>query len=54
MAAFEEAAELDPKSAHFQDEIGFLLAVLNRRSEAIEHFQHAIDLDPRFRRPITT
>ena len=32
----------------WQDEVGFLLAVLNRRDEAIQSFQRAIDLDPKF------
>src|SRR5947209_5712167 len=48
LAAYQEAAALEPKSAHFQDEIGFLLAVLNRQSEAVEHFKTAIDLDSRY------
>ena len=47
LAAWEKAAALDPKSAAIQDEIGFLLAVLNRRQEAIQHFERAIALDPR-------
>src|SRR5215831_15462142 len=47
LAAWEKAAALDPKSARIQDEIGFLLAVLNRRPEARQHFQRAIELDPR-------
>src|SRR5580700_12098592 len=45
---YRQAAELDPKSAHLQDEVGFLLAVLNRREEAIQSFQQALDLDPKF------
>src|SRR5215472_923029 len=48
LEAYREAAALDPKSPRFEDEIGFLLAVLNRRAEAIAHFQRAIDLDARF------
>src|SRR5579863_7372842 len=48
LAAYQEAATLDPKSARYQDEIGFLLAVLNRRPEALEHFKQAIELDPKF------
>ena len=38
LEAWQKAATLDPKSAPIQDEIGFLLAVLNRRQEAIQHF----------------
>src|SRR5499427_11026370 len=34
LAAWQQAAALDPKSARIQDEIGFLLGVLNRREEA--------------------
>src|SRR5271154_1945088 len=48
LAAYQQAAALDPESARLQDEIGFLLAVLNRRDEAIEHFKHAVDLDLKF------
>src|SRR5580704_903362 len=48
LAAYEQAAALDPKSARFQDEIGFLLAVLNRRDEAVSRFKRAIELDPRY------
>ena len=48
LAAYEEAAALDPKSARLQDEIGFLLAVLNRRPEAIAHFERAIALDAHY------
>src|SRR5258708_13737464 len=47
LEAWQKAAALDPKSAGIQDEIGFLLAVLNRRQEAIQHFERAISLDPR-------
>src|SRR5260370_22513369 len=47
LEAWQKAAALDPKSASIQDEIGFLLAVLNRRQEAIHHFERAISLDPR-------
>ena len=36
LALYEQA---DPKSARVQDEIGFLLAVLNRRAEALERFR---------------
>src|SRR5579884_2753230 len=48
LAAYENAAALDPKSARYQDEIGFLLAVLGRRDDALERFKHAIELDPQF------
>src|SRR5271167_4086084 len=48
LAAYQEAAKLDPKSARFQDEIGFLLAVLNQPTEATQYFRHALELDPKF------
>ncbi len=46
LAAYEEAAKLNPKSAVFQDEIGFLLAVQQRGPEAISKFQAALALQP--------
>src|SRR5262249_59999938 len=48
LAAWEQAAELDPKSARIQDEIGFLQVVLNRRDAAKASFERSIALDPRF------
>src|SRR5258705_12795472 len=45
LQAFQKAAQLNPKSAFLQDEIGFLLAVLSRHDEAMSHFQRAIGLD---------
>src|SRR5579859_6384992 len=48
LAAWQKAAELDPKSAAIEDEIGFLLAVLNRHAEAAQHLEHAVALDARF------
>src|ERR1700683_1410785 len=48
LAAYQEAATMDPKSPRYQDEIGFLLAVLNRRPEAIEHLTRALELDFQF------
>ena len=48
LAAYQEAATLDPKSARYQDEIGFLLRVLNRGPEASEHFRRAVELDPQY------
>jgi len=44
LALTVKAAAEDPKSAELEDEIGFLLAVLNRAAEAIPHFEHAIEL----------
>src|SRR5258706_15703190 len=46
--AWEKAAALDPRSARIEDEIGFLLAVLNRREEANRPFKRAIGIDPSF------
>jgi tetratricopeptide (TPR) repeat protein len=48
LAAYEKASALEPKSARIQDEIGFLLAVMQRPEEAAEHFQRASALDPGF------
>ena len=48
LAAWQKAAAIDPKSARIQDEIGFLLAVLNRRAEALLYFESALALDPRW------
>jgi superkiller protein 3 len=39
---------LDTKSARIQDEIGFLLVVLNRRDEALQYFERAVHLEPQF------
>src|SRR5437762_8232323 len=47
LAEWQKAAALDPKSARIQHEIGFLLAVLQHRSEAIEHLERAVELEPR-------
>jgi Flp pilus assembly protein TadD len=48
LAVYQEAAILTPQLARLQDEIGFLLVVLNRQAEAVEHFNRAIELDPKF------
>jgi len=42
LAACREAIALAPNSAELHDEAGFLLAVLNRRQEAISYFAKAI------------
>jgi Flp pilus assembly protein TadD len=47
LAAYEKLAELVPKSASYQDEVGFLLAAINRSPDAIPHFRRATELDPR-------
>jgi predicted Zn-dependent protease len=47
LAAYEKLAALVPKSAEYQDQIGFLLAATNRSSDAIPHFQRATELDPK-------
>src|SRR3982751_4087293 len=48
LAAWRQAAALDPGSARIQDEIGFLLVVLNRRDEALQYFERAVRLDAKF------
>jgi tetratricopeptide (TPR) repeat protein len=47
LAAYQKLSLLAPKSAAYQDQIGFLLAATNRSSEAIPHFQRATELDPK-------
>jgi tetratricopeptide (TPR) repeat protein len=47
LAAYQKLAALVPKSAEYEDQIGFLLAATNRSSEAIPHFQRATELDPK-------
>lgn len=46
LAAFEQAATAEPKAADLRDEIGFLLAVLGRRDEAVSSFRAALALNP--------
>src|SRR5260370_10878972 len=46
--AFEQALSLDPQSAEIEDEVGFLLAAMNRASDAMPHFVRAIEIDPSF------
>ncbi|HVW86760.1 MAG TPA: tetratricopeptide repeat protein, partial [Bryobacteraceae bacterium] len=48
LAEWEKAEKLAPKSANIQDQIGFLLAVLNRQQEAIGRFETSIALDAKF------
>jgi len=43
--ALSQAAAAAPASAESEDKIGFLLAVLGRQSDAIQHFQKSISLD---------
>jgi tetratricopeptide (TPR) repeat protein len=47
LAAYEKLAGLVPRSAGYQDQIGFLLAATNRSLDAIPHFQRATELDPK-------
>src|SRR5260370_23988483 len=46
--AFEQALLLDPKSAEIEDEVGFLLAAMNRAAESTLHVVMAIGIDPSF------
>src|SRR5947208_15778072 len=50
LAALSKATAIGPSSADSEDKIGFLLAVLGRNTEALEHFQKSIALDPRYAR----
>src|SRR5881394_663388 len=45
LAVWQQAAAKDAKSPRIQDEIGFLLVVLNRRKEAVQYFERAVELD---------
>ena len=47
LATYEKLAALVPRSAAYQDEIGFLLAATNLSPDAIAHFQRATELDPK-------
>src|SRR5437867_2813456 len=38
----------EPASPETEDEIGFLLAVLGRKDEALGHFESALSLQPRY------
>src|SRR5690348_7505745 len=48
LAKYEQLAKLVPRSAQYEDQIGFILAATNRTEESIPHFQRAIELDPKF------
>jgi tetratricopeptide (TPR) repeat protein len=48
LAAWQEAAAANPRSARYEDEIGFLLAVMNRRSDAIAHLERSVNLDSHY------
>src|SRR5215510_3675736 len=51
LAAYEKAATLSPESAAIQHEIGFLLAVLKRPTDAKPHFRRAIELQRNYAPP---
>ena len=51
LTKYKELARLVPRSAVYQDEIGFLLAATNRTSEAIPYFEQARSSIHRWRRP---
>lgn len=48
LAVLQRAAAAAAPSAAIEDEIGFLLAVLNRRNDAMARFHKALALDPKF------
>jgi len=50
LCALRTASSLDPESAKLRRK-SFLLAVTNRQSEAIPHFNKAVQLNPAFRGP---
>src|SRR5579884_432215 len=47
LSAYEQLARANPKSAAYEDQIGFLLAATKRVNEAIPHLQRATELDPK-------
>jgi tetratricopeptide (TPR) repeat protein len=47
LADYQKLAALVPKSAVYQDQIGFILAATNRSAEAIPYFERATELDPK-------
>jgi len=47
LEAYEALAKAVPKSAEYQDEIGFLLAATGRDEQALPYFERATVLDPR-------
>ena len=47
LVAYQKLAKLVPKSAPYQDQIGFLLAATSRTPDAIPHFERATELDPK-------
>src|SRR5437870_5355433 len=48
LARLEEVAHSIKPTAALEDEMGFLMVILNRRTEAIERFRNAVRLDARF------
>src|SRR5436189_5067783 len=48
LARLEEVAHSVRPTAALEDEMGFLLVILNRRNEAIERFRNAVALDSKF------
>lgn len=48
LARLEEVAHTIRPTAALEDEMGFLLVILNRRTEAIERFRNAVGLDSKF------
>ncbi|MGH9611273.1 MAG: tetratricopeptide repeat protein, partial [Bryobacteraceae bacterium] len=47
LADYQKLVQIVPRSAAYQDELGFLLAASKRTSESIEHFRRATELDPK-------
>src|SRR5450432_1788797 len=45
-ALLSQAAALEPVTAESEDRIGFLLAVINHQTEAVERFEKAISTNP--------
>src|SRR4051812_36424020 len=48
LARYQAALQISPTSPELHDEVGFLLTVLQRRSEGREHLRRAVSLGPRY------
>ncbi len=47
LADYQKLASLNPQSAVYEDQIGFIFAATNRGAEAIPHLQKATELQPK-------
>ena len=47
LADYQKLAAMNPQSAVYEDQIGFILASTNHLGDALPHLQHATELDPK-------